>query len=124
MALLTDFGTAGAAELFAADVVLMRLVGMNPVVVHGGAPQITDLMRRLGKEVEWVRYANGAHRPPSSAVESVDFSRQPFALRTDQGEHLVDALANRRAHRGRVGADAGVFAAAQSGRQAGSYLPS
>jgi acetylglutamate kinase len=42
------------AELFAADVVLMRLVGMNPVVVHGGGPQITDLMRRLGKEPEFV----------------------------------------------------------------------
>jgi acetylglutamate kinase len=42
------------AELFAADVVLMRLVGMNPVVVHGGGPQITELMRRLGKEPEFV----------------------------------------------------------------------
>jgi acetylglutamate kinase len=42
------------AELFATDVVLMRLVGMNPVVVHGGGPQISDLMRRLGKEPEFV----------------------------------------------------------------------
>jgi acetylglutamate kinase len=42
------------AELFAADVVLMRLVGMNPVVVHGGGPQITALMQRLGKEPEFV----------------------------------------------------------------------
>jgi acetylglutamate kinase len=42
------------AELFATDVVMMRLVGMNPVVVHGGGPQITDLMRRLGKEPEFV----------------------------------------------------------------------
>jgi acetylglutamate kinase len=42
------------AELFAVDVVLMRLVGMNPVVVHGGGPQITELMRRLGKEPEFV----------------------------------------------------------------------
>jgi acetylglutamate kinase len=42
------------ARLFAQDVVLMRLVGMNPVVVHGGGPQITDLMRRLGKEPEFV----------------------------------------------------------------------
>ena len=44
----------GLADLFAADVVLMRLVGMNPVVVHGGGPQISDLMRRLGKEPEFV----------------------------------------------------------------------
>jgi acetylglutamate kinase len=42
------------ADLFAADVVLMRLVGMNPVVVHGGGPQITDLMRKLGKEPVFV----------------------------------------------------------------------
>jgi acetylglutamate kinase len=42
------------AARFAQDVVLMRLVGMNPVVVHGGGPQISDLMRRLGKEPEFV----------------------------------------------------------------------
>jgi acetylglutamate kinase len=42
------------AELFATDVVMMRLVGMNPVVVHGGGPQITELMRRLGKEPTFV----------------------------------------------------------------------
>jgi acetylglutamate kinase len=42
------------ADLFAQDVVLMRLVGMNPVVVHGGGPQISELMRRLGKEPEFV----------------------------------------------------------------------
>lgn len=45
---------AALADLFAQDVVLMRLVGMNPVVVHGGGPQISDLMRRLGKEPEFV----------------------------------------------------------------------
>ena len=45
---------ADLAHLFAQDVVLMRLVGMNPVVVHGGGPQISDLMRRLGKEPKFV----------------------------------------------------------------------
>jgi acetylglutamate kinase len=45
---------AALADLFATDVVLMRLVGMQPVVVHGGGPQITDLMRRLGKEPTFV----------------------------------------------------------------------
>jgi acetylglutamate kinase len=44
----------GLADLFAQDVVLMRLVGMNPVIVHGGGPQISDLMRRLGKEPHFV----------------------------------------------------------------------
>ena len=38
---------------FAADVVLMRSVGIQPVVVHGGGPQIGELMTRLGKEPEF-----------------------------------------------------------------------
>jgi len=42
------------AELFAQDVVLMRSVGMHPVVVHGGGPQIGHLMERLGKEPEFL----------------------------------------------------------------------
>ena len=41
------------ADLFAQDVVLMRAVGMRPVVVHGGGPQIGQLMTRLGKEPEF-----------------------------------------------------------------------
>ena len=45
---------AKLADAFAEDVVLMRLVRMQPVVVHGGGPQISDLMRRLGKEPEFV----------------------------------------------------------------------
>jgi len=49
---------AGATEddalaLFAQDVVLMRLVGLKPVVVHGGGPQISELMSRLGKTTEF-----------------------------------------------------------------------
>ncbi|HWC37385.1 MAG TPA: acetylglutamate kinase, partial [Acidimicrobiales bacterium] len=38
---------------FAQDVVLMSSVGMRPVVVHGGGPQIGELMTRLGKEPEF-----------------------------------------------------------------------
>ena len=49
---------AGASEgdalaLFAQDIVLMHQVGMRPVVVHGGGPQINDLMSRLGKQAEF-----------------------------------------------------------------------
>jgi acetylglutamate kinase len=40
---------------FAHDVVLLKLVGMNPVVVHGGGPQIDDLLERLGKKGEFVQ---------------------------------------------------------------------
>jgi acetylglutamate kinase len=42
-----------ALASFASDVVLLRSVGMRPLVVHGGGPQIGDLMRRLGKEPEF-----------------------------------------------------------------------
>jgi acetylglutamate kinase len=41
-------------EQFAEDVVLLRLVGMKPVVVHGGGPQITKHMQRLGMEPTFV----------------------------------------------------------------------
>jgi acetylglutamate kinase len=40
---------------FARDVVLLKLVGMNPVVVHGGGPQIDDMLKRLGKRGEFVQ---------------------------------------------------------------------
>lgn len=40
---------------FADDVVLLKLVGMNPVVVHGGGPQIETVLNRLGKKGEFVQ---------------------------------------------------------------------
>ena len=40
---------------FARDIVLMKLVGMNPVVVHGGGPQIGQLLERVGKESEFIQ---------------------------------------------------------------------
>jgi acetylglutamate kinase len=42
-------------EAFARDVVLLKYVGLNPVIVHGGGPEITDYMQRLGLEVEFVQ---------------------------------------------------------------------
>jgi acetylglutamate kinase len=41
-------------EMFASDVVLMRYVGINPVIVHGGGPQITEYMKRMSKEPSFV----------------------------------------------------------------------
>jgi acetylglutamate kinase len=41
-------------ESFARDVVLMKLVGMNPIIVHGGGPQIGQLLERLNIETEFV----------------------------------------------------------------------
>ena len=58
-----------ALDVFARDIVLMRLVGMRPVVVHGGGPQISDLMLRLGKETE---FRNGLR---VTDAETVDIAR-------------------------------------------------
>ncbi len=58
-----------AVDVFARDIVLMRLVGMRPVVVHGGGPQISDLMSRLGKETE---FRNGLR---VTDAETVDIAR-------------------------------------------------
>lgn len=43
----------GLREAFAADVVLLKYVGLNPVIVHGGGPEITRYMDRLGLEVKF-----------------------------------------------------------------------
>jgi acetylglutamate kinase len=50
---LADASEASALSSFASDVVLMRSVGMLPVVVHGGGPQIGSLMARLDKQPEF-----------------------------------------------------------------------
>jgi acetylglutamate kinase len=58
-----------ALGLFAQDLVLMRAVGMRPVVVHGGGPQISHLMQRLGKQTE---FRNGLR---VTDAETVDIAR-------------------------------------------------
>src|SRR5438093_7544719 len=50
-------------ESFANDIVLMRYVGMNPVVVHGGGPQISAHTKRLGGEPSFV----GGYRVTTAA---------------------------------------------------------
>jgi len=47
-------GDEEAARDFAEDIVLLKAVGINPVVVHGGGPQIGDMLRRLGVESSFV----------------------------------------------------------------------
>ena len=44
----------GLKESFALDVILLKYVGMNPVIVHGGGPQIGMMMKRLGKEPKFL----------------------------------------------------------------------
>ena len=56
---------------FAKDVVLMKLVGMNPVVVHGGGPQIGQALARIGKESEFVDGMRVTDRETMDVVEMV-----------------------------------------------------
>lgn len=42
-------------QQFAEDVVLMKYVGMNPIIVHGGGPQISEMMKKFGKEPKFVQ---------------------------------------------------------------------
>jgi acetylglutamate kinase len=54
---------------FARDIVLMRTVGINPVVVHGGGPQIGNLLRQLGKES---RFVEGMRVTDSETMDVVE----------------------------------------------------
>ncbi len=56
---------------FARDVVLMKAVGMNPVVVHGGGPQIGELLKRIGKESEFVQGMRVTDKETMDVVEMV-----------------------------------------------------
>jgi acetylglutamate kinase len=55
-------------EHVASDIVLMKLVGINPVIVHGGGPEITSYMDRLGMKVE---FFNGLRVTSDEAMEVV-----------------------------------------------------
>ena len=56
-------------DLFAQDVVLMKQVGMNPVVVHGGGPQINRMLERVGIKSEFV---NGLRVTDAATMEIVE----------------------------------------------------
>jgi acetylglutamate kinase len=57
-------------QAFAEDVVLLKLVGINPVVVHGGGPQIEAALKRLGKEGEFIQ---GMRVTDSETMEVVEW---------------------------------------------------
>lgn len=56
-------------QAFMQDIVLLRSVGMNPVVVHGGGPQVSRMMQRLGKEPAFV---NGLRVTDAETMEIVE----------------------------------------------------
>lgn len=64
-------GDDSAMADFARDIVLMRQVGVNPVVVHGGGPMINDLLKRLGIESRFVRGKRVTDQATVEVVEMV-----------------------------------------------------
>ena len=64
-------GDQAAMAEFARDVVLMRQVGLNPVVCHGGGPMINDLLSRLGIKSEFVRGKRVTDKATVEVVEMV-----------------------------------------------------
>ena len=64
-------GDAQLGEQFARDVVLMKQIGINPIVVHGGGPQIGDMLGRLGIESNFVDGLRVTDRHTVEVVEMV-----------------------------------------------------
>ena len=58
-------------DCFARDVVLLKLVGMNPVVVHGGGPQIDSLLKRIGKQGQFIQGMRVTDEETMDVVEMV-----------------------------------------------------
>lgn len=59
---------------------LLNITGdQDPNVPASQSREMYYALRRLGKEVEWVRYVNGGHRPPNSVEESIDFEQRILA---------------------------------------------
>jgi acetylglutamate kinase len=67
---------AGLTDDFARDIVLLKYVGMNPIVVHGGGPEITTYMERLGMEVKFVNGLRVTDRPAIEVVKMVLVGKQ------------------------------------------------
>ena len=64
-------GDDEAMASFARDIVLMRLVGVNPVVVHGGGPMINEMLAKQGITSEFVRGKRVTDKPTVEVVEAV-----------------------------------------------------
>ena len=77
---------------FARDIVLMKLVGLNPVVVHGGGPQIGNMLKQIGKESHFV---DGMRVTDSETMDIVEMvlgglvNKEIVNLINQQGGHAV-----------------------------------
>ncbi len=77
---------------FARDIVLMKLVGMNPIVVHGGGPQIGDLLKQLNIQSEFVDGMRVTDSKTMDVVEMVlggTVNKQIVSLINHNGGHAI-----------------------------------
>lgn len=58
-------------ESFAKDIVLLKLVGINPVIVHGGGPQINEMLEKVGKKGEFIQGMRVTDHETMDVVEMV-----------------------------------------------------
>ena len=58
-------------DAFARDIVLLKQVGINPVVVHGGGPQINQVLEKIGKQGEFVEGMRVTDRETMDVVQMV-----------------------------------------------------
>src|SRR3954451_22775393 len=79
-------------EEFARDVVLLKYVGMNPVVVHGGGPDITRYMERLGMEVKFVDGLRVSDEPTVEIAKMVLVGKQNKDIVLLLGRHGQPAV--------------------------------
>ncbi len=77
-------GSEEGMESFARDVVLMRQVGVNPVIVHGGGPMINEMLERLDIKSDFV---NGKRVTDAATVEVVE-----MVLSGKVNKHIVQAI--------------------------------
>ncbi|MGH6932142.1 MAG: acetylglutamate kinase [Dongiaceae bacterium] len=73
------------AEVFARDIVLLKQVGINPIVVHGGGPQINQMLQRLSITSEFIDGLRVTDAPTMEVVEMV--------LAGSTNKHIVGAIA-------------------------------
>ena len=79
-------------EEFARDVVLLKYVGMNPIVVHGGGPDITHYMERLGMKVEFVEGRRVSDEATVEVVKMVLVGKQNKDIVLRLGRHGQAAI--------------------------------
>ncbi len=103
---------AALSQSFAADIVLLRAIGLKPVVVHGGGPQIGEVLAQLGMESE---FRDGLR---VTDAETLDVARMVLGGRV--GADIVSAInTHDRVAVGLSGEDAGLIIATQRSKALG-----